>query len=136
MRERKGLGAPVPEAAPVAAPTAARPRTTAVAQAVPDQVSRTASLVIGTRIWPLVGTRMLVGRTGGDVGADVEIEDASLSRRHAELVANGPAWVLRDLGSTNGTWVSDRKLAAGEAAELVSGMTLRFGTVTASLSSR
>lgn len=133
MRERKGLGVPVPEATEPASPVGRSSRSTAVAASVPDQVGGGLALVAGPHTWPLVGTRLLVGRAGGDVGADVEIEDASLSRRHAELVANGPAWVLRDLGSTNGTWVGDRRLAAGEPAELVSGTTLRFGTVTASI---
>lgn len=136
MRERKGLGAPVPEAAEPASPVGRPTRTTAVGATVPDQVGGGLALVAGPQTWPLTGTRLLVGRAGGEVGADVEIADPSLSRRHAELVANGPAWVLRDLGSTNGTWVGDRQLVAGEPAELVSGMTLRFGAVTTSLWSR
>jgi pSer/pThr/pTyr-binding forkhead associated (FHA) protein len=65
------------------------------------------------------------------VGADVEIDDPSLSRRHAELVASGSTWVLRDLGSTNGTWVADRRLAAGEAAEIAPEVSIRLGSVAA-----
>ncbi len=133
MRERKGLGAPVPDSAPVAAPTVARPRTTAIAGAAPDQVMGAISLVIGTRSWPLVGTRLLVGRAGGYAGAHVEVNDASTSRRHAELVATDAGWLLRDLGSTNGTWSGDARLAPGDAVAVVPGVAIRFGTVTAEL---
>lgn len=59
-----------------------------------------------------------------DVRFDAE-QDLDASTRHAALVKNGDAWVLRDLGSTNGTFVNGEKLA-GERA-LSDGDILKFG---------
>ena len=77
------------------------------------------------------GTSYLIGR---HPGADVPIEwDAQASRRHAVLehvaavghlpgrpgdVAHGSGWTLSDCGSTNGTFLHGRRLAAGERARV------------------
>jgi hypothetical protein len=42
--------------------------------------------------------------------ADVQIEDPNVSRRHAEVVQEGSAYWLVDLGSTNGTEVDGRRI--------------------------
>jgi pSer/pThr/pTyr-binding forkhead associated (FHA) protein len=50
---------------------------------------------------PIMGT---VTRLGRSLSADVEIDDASVSRRHALIVRqDGQTYVLDD-GSRNGTW--------------------------------
>jgi len=47
----------------------------------------------------------------GREGADLEIEDAKASRKHAELGLYGPdAYVLRDLASKNGTALNGRRI--------------------------
>ncbi len=132
MRDRRGLEAPIPEAGDQGQPASA-PRAAAVPASVPDQVEGGLTLVVGARQWALRGPRLLVGRSGGEVGADIEIDEPSLSRRHAELVAIGSTWTLRDLGSTNGTWVGDRRLTAGDAVDLVPGSAIRLGSVVASI---
>jgi hypothetical protein len=38
--------------------------------------------------------------------------DASVSARHAQLLRGGGGWELRDLGSTNGTYLNGRRLSA------------------------
>ena len=53
------------------------------------------------QIFPIAKTRTLIGRTG----ADINLEDPEASRQHAALEIVGDVAVLRDLGSTNGTWV-------------------------------
>jgi S1-C subfamily serine protease len=67
-----------------------------------------------------------------DIGFDSE-RDLDVSGRHAALFRQGDAWVLRDLGSTNGTFVNevrirnDRVLAPGDVIGLgVKGPRLRF----------
>ena len=40
------------------------------------------------------------------------IADPGLSRNHAEIVWEEEAWVLRDRGSTNGTYVNNRQITA------------------------
>jgi hypothetical protein len=49
----------------------------------------------------------LLGR--GD-SADIRLEDAFASTRHARLVAEGDVIVLEDLGSTNGTYLNGEPL--------------------------
>jgi DNA-binding NtrC family response regulator len=42
---------------------------------------------------------------GSAAGADLVLHDATVSRRHCEIRVEGDRWVLRDLGSTNGTTI-------------------------------
>ncbi len=53
------------------------------------------------QIFPITKTRTVIGRSG----ADVNIDDPEASRQHAALEIVGDLAVLRDLGSTNGTWI-------------------------------
>lgn len=46
--------------------------------------------------------------------ADVQLEDAEVSRHHARLEMRGGRAVIKDLGSTNGTFVNDVKVAEAE----------------------
>ena len=55
----------------------------------------------------LVGPRMAVGRIDGN---EIQIVHGSISSRHAELVAEGAEYRVRDLESTNGTRVNDEKV--------------------------
>jgi S-DNA-T family DNA segregation ATPase FtsK/SpoIIIE len=77
---------------------------------------------------PLMGTRVglrpgsyVVGR---GPGADVVLADGSLSRRHLEVAVSPDAVEVRDLGSSNGTFLegvaltAPRALREGEAVEL------------------
>lgn len=48
----------------------------------------------------------------GRAGADIALEDEKVSRKHAEIGLYGPdAYVLRDLASTNGTYVNGRRVS-------------------------
>lgn len=64
---------------------------------------------------------LVVGRSG----ADIEIDDAQVSRRHAAIRPVGDGIEVEDLGSTNGTWVNERRISGRQP--LVSGDTLRIG---------
>jgi S1-C subfamily serine protease len=59
-----------------------------------------------------------------DLRFDAE-KDLDASTRHAAIVKSGTAWVLRDLGSTNGTFVNGEKLSGDKP--LNDGDVLRFG---------
>lgn len=73
-----------------------------------------------------IGPDTMVGRAQHvDVLA---IFDASVSRRHALLVLEPDGWVVRDLGSANGTFVEDQ--SAQEATRIHSGNRVRFGFVS------
>jgi hypothetical protein len=47
---------------------------------------------------------------GRGEGADIRLEDAFASSRHARLVPQGEVIVLEDLGSTNGTYLNGEPL--------------------------
>ncbi|MFJ1755653.1 FHA domain-containing protein [Kitasatospora sp. NPDC088134] len=66
--------------------------------------------------------RLLIGRM---TGSDLRLGDGTVSRRHAELRFEGGHWVLYDLGSSNGTYVNDRRVAGGTVVR--PGDRLRFG---------
>jgi hypothetical protein len=51
----------------------------------------------------LSGNRIVIGRSRD---CDVTLDDPNVSRRHAELRNEGGAWVLHDLGSTNGVKIN------------------------------
>ncbi len=52
------------------------------------------------RVFPLTGRRVVVGKSPE---ADLVVADVTVSRSHFEVVAEGGRYLLRDLGSTNGT---------------------------------
>ena len=47
---------------------------------------------------------------GRSKDSDIQVEDANVSRRHAELRREGDAWWLVDLGSTNGTELNGKRV--------------------------
>src|SRR5690349_3939425 len=49
----------------------------------------------------LTGQRVTIGRDATNL---IQLGDPKSSRFHAELVCNDGAYVLNDLGSSNGTW--------------------------------
>jgi len=70
----------------------------------------------------------------GRVGAlEVRLDHSSVSRYHAEIAAQEDAWVVRDLGSTNGTLLNGIRI--GQAARpLGHGDAIRFGLVAMKVS--
>ena len=59
-----------------------------------------------------------------DLAFDAQ-KDIDVSGRHAEFVTIGPRTVLRDLGSTNGTWLNGARLTGD--AEVYTGDLIAFG---------
>lgn len=66
-------------------------------------------------------------RAGRSRGAELRLADASVSGEHALLLWTGAGWTLRDLGSTNGTFLGDRRLAPGQPEPLAEGDLIGFG---------
>ena len=66
-----------------------------------------------------------VGREAG-LGLSL-IDEPTLSRKHAELERSGSQLVVRDLGSTNGTFVNGRKVSSDTVIN--PGDTVQFGSV-------
>jgi FHA domain-containing protein/uncharacterized protein DUF1707 len=55
--------------------------------------------------------RVLIGRSSA---CQLVLGDDTVSRRHAELRIQDGCWLLRDLGSSNGTWVNGRRVMEAE----------------------
>jgi Protein of unknown function (DUF3662)/FHA domain len=76
------------------------------------------------------GRRMVIGPTGATLGrsrqCDVVVDDANVSRKHAEIRPRGGSWVLIDLGSTNGSSVNGRRIEGTEV--LKPGDEIELGT--------
>ncbi|MCA9261404.1 MAG: FHA domain-containing protein, partial [Planctomycetales bacterium] len=74
------------------------------------------------------GTRYQLGEPVHTVGRtqtnSVRLHDTEVSRTHAELIRQGNAYVLRDVGSSNGTFVNGRMI---EEQQLRSGDQLQVG---------
>ncbi|MFF5444099.1 FHA domain-containing protein [Streptomyces sp. NPDC012888] len=81
---------------------------------------------------PMTGGETL--RIGRDPGNGLRLSHETVSRSHAELALRGGTWVLRDLGSTNGTTVNGRRVTG--SAVVREGDQVGFGQMTFRLSSR
>ncbi|HEY8711858.1 MAG TPA: FHA domain-containing protein, partial [Thermoanaerobaculia bacterium] len=56
---------------------------------------------------PLNGANVSIGRASE---CTIPIRDRYLSRKHAEIIAVGNNWVLKDLGSANGTYLNGARV--------------------------
>jgi FHA domain-containing protein/uncharacterized protein DUF1707 len=59
----------------------------------------------------LLHARLVIGRSSG---CQLVLSDDTVSRRHAELFVEEGRWLLRDLDSSNGTWVNGRRIVEAE----------------------
>jgi FHA domain len=66
----------------------------------------------------LLRSRALIGRSAV---CDLRVDEPRVSGEHARLRWTGAVWEVRDLGSKNGTFLGDRRLAVGERVPLVAG---------------
>jgi FHA domain/Domain of unknown function (DUF1707) len=81
---------------------------------------------------PAAGTaRVTIGRASD---CDCLLSDATVSRHHAELRRDGERWLLRDLGSRNGTRVNGMRVL--EATEVHPGDRVALGDARYRLSLR
>ena len=62
---------------------------------------------------------------GRAVSADVQLPDMVISRHHTSIYFEGRRWVVKDLESTNGTWIGNRRVRGPTPLEL--GKTVRLG---------
>jgi NADPH-dependent 2,4-dienoyl-CoA reductase/sulfur reductase-like enzyme/pSer/pThr/pTyr-binding forkhead associated (FHA) protein len=74
---------------------------------------------------PLSQTKVV--SIGRQAGAYFLIDNSSVSRRHAEISYANGQYVLRDLGSSNGTFINDKRLESGSTHLLRHNDRIRFG---------
>lgn len=74
----------------------------------------------------LAAERTTVGRIEEN---NFQIAEPSVSSRHCEILLRGSEVVVKDLNSTNGTFINGEKLGEGAEGVLKPGQTLRLGNV-------
>jgi hypothetical protein len=88
---------------------------------IPTHLVVTAGSRMGTRI-PLDQSPITIGRSPDSV---LVLPDDYASSRHAEIYQNGDKWFVKDMGSTNGTYVGDQPIYS--ETYLGPGMSVRIG---------
>lgn len=103
--------------------TALSPEEAAAVAALP----RHSALLIVQR-GPGFGARFLLDTNRSVAGrseqADIFLDDVTVSRKHAEFVREGDAFVVRDIGSLNGTYVNRARI---DSAVLLTGDEVQIG---------
>ena len=117
---------------PVAAPARPAPARPAAAKASKTKSSaRTLAVTAG----PLAGTTVPLSESAVTIGradsSTLVVADDYVSTHHARLVPRGDAWVLEDLGSTNGTYLDRTKVT--EPMPVPIGVPIRIGKTTLEL---
>lgn len=121
---------PAPPAAPPVAATAPPAATMIYAPAAedvppapePEQREETATLEWAGGTFTIDGRVTVIGRSSD---CDVRVDDANVSRRHAEVRRIGDGYSLVDLGSTNGTEVNGQRI---QETALMNGDVISVGT--------
>ena len=80
---------------------------------------------------PIKQPRMLIGRSPD---CQIALSDRFSSGHHAELVLTESGWKVRDLGSSNGTFVDGKRIPSGQAITLRIGEELKIGSSAIRLS--
>ncbi len=121
----KNAGAGAPSAQRPAVPAPQQPQAAPQPQVVRAPTRGVLIVVSGAR----AGQRVDVGAQPVSIGkgpATLQIaDDPAVSTRHAALALRGDAFVVTDLGSTNGTFVNNQRIA--QPTPLGDGDLLRFG---------
>ncbi|MDT7571164.1 MAG: hypothetical protein QOE05_1338 [Actinomycetota bacterium] len=77
---------------------------------------------------PNAGSRFLLDASVTTAGrhpeSDIFLDDVTVSRRHAEFVRDGDSFVVRDVGSLNGTYLNRGRI---DAAALAGGDEVQIG---------
>jgi diguanylate cyclase (GGDEF)-like protein len=77
------------------------------------------------RRFQLGKTPQVIGRSQG---VEIELFDEQISRKHCEIAWDGLSIIVRDAGSTNGTFVDGSRLAPGQPVILAPDNRLQIGS--------
>lgn len=75
--------------------------------------------------FPINKNQVVIGR---DIKCDILLLNDSISRRHAEIVRDGSGWKIRDLSSSNGTFVNGQAVTGSQL--LSEGDSITLGDLT------
>lgn len=120
--------AATPRGGATTAPAARKaPKEPARAKSTARTLAVTAGPLAGTSL-PLSDAPITIGRADSST---LVVADDYVSTNHARLVPRGDAWVLEDLGSTNGTYLDRTKVTAPTPVPV--GVPIRIGKTTLEL---
>lgn len=121
VQGRPREGAPDGIAIPEPAQTMVYRSPTDAPDETPATKSEQIALVVGGKRHRITKRTTVIGRSQG---CDIRLDDANISRRHAELRQQGTAYWIVDLASTNGIEVNGSRM---ERAKLEDGDTVTLG---------
>ena len=107
----------------------ARAMATGTVKLNPDVSKYEVMPVVKSKNSPWAG-RISIGRARNN---DIVIEDASVSKMHAHVIDEGPAFKIADASSHNGTVVNGQKLEGTNAVTLKSKDAVVFGAIVTKL---
>lgn len=117
--QREGAAVPPPDQPPVQPPAPPRADDTGTdsegpeseALAMPEGKRVSLAILQGVdagKIYPVEKPVVVIGRSE----ADLVLGDTEVSRRHAQIEIKGGVVVLRDLKSTNGTYINEQRVTS------------------------
>jgi len=93
-----------------------------------DDIPEGAASLVVTR-GPGTGSRFLLDTAVVQIGrhpeSDIFLDDVTVSRRHAEVAREAGGWLVRDVGSLNGTYVNRSRIE--DEAGLATGDEVQIG---------
>ncbi len=78
------------------------------------------------KVFPLEAPELTIGRESTN---NIPINDVEVSRKHARLELRGNAYVIQDLGSTNGTFINGQRVTGPQALNPGDSISLGEGIV-------
>jgi pSer/pThr/pTyr-binding forkhead associated (FHA) protein len=101
----------------VAVDAGGEPREQVVEDEVQEAAARGAAVLV-VRSGPDTGAGFVLDATVTNVGrhpeSEIFLDDITVSRRHAEFRRDGDAYIVRDVGSLNGTYVNRERIEETE----------------------
>lgn len=132
---RRDLAQPREARAAVSAPARRSKPARAPKQPKAAKAPRSAGPSLVVTDGPLSGTVIPLGTSQITLGrapdSTIVIDDDFASSRHARIYPSEGAWIVEDLGSTNGTWIERARITSPTA--LPPGAPLRIGRTTLQL---
>jgi len=116
-------------ASPARSTTGVRQNAMSTREATRAHLAVTAGTLKGTTI-PLGAAPVVVGRAPTST---LVIEDDYCSSRHCRIYQDGDHWMVEDMGSTNGTFLGNRRV--DDPVALAPGDTIRMGATSLELRS-
>ena len=97
--------------------------------ATPQNDLKAGQALLVVKRGPNAGSTFLIDRDLTTVGrfpkSDIFLDDVTVSRRHVEIIHGGDGYVLKDVGSLNGTYLNRERIEA--EARLQNGDELQIG---------